>query len=372
MDKQRKEQAPNPRCTANILSIVTFAWLFKIFSIGYRREIKKEDLYSPLKEHSSHYLGEKISKLWDEEAIKCKNSQEKLTPSLLRVLTRYFGNDFLLFGICLGIIEFGVKTTQPIILSYLLKYFGNKCVMSQRNALYWGSLLILGLVIDCIVSYHVFHGLTHMGMKLRVACSSLIYKKILRISKVATEDKMCSGQIMNLLTNDVNRLDYSVFMIHYIWIAPLQTIVVSYLLYQEMGLAPLIGIIALIMFIPIHGCYGRLVSKFTREFSHKTDERLRLTNEILKGITVIKMYAWENWFQDIVEKARRTEIKSVKNSLVATELIWSLEKYIPRLGIFMTILVYIMCGNDIDAAKAFLVTAFFNVLRSSLYRTLSL
>lgn len=59
--------------------------------------------------------------------------------------------------------------------------------------------------------------------------------------------------MVNLLSNDVNRLDYSVFTIHYIWIAPLQTILVSYLLYKAVNLAAVAGVLALLAFLPIHG-----------------------------------------------------------------------------------------------------------------------
>ena len=60
-------------------------------------------------------------------------------------------------------------------------------------------------------------------------------------------------QMMNLLSNDVNRLDYSVFSLHYLWISPVQTIVIAYLLYEEVNLAALGGVVTLVLFVPLHG-----------------------------------------------------------------------------------------------------------------------
>jgi len=57
---------------------------------------------------------------------------------------------------------------------------------------------------------------------------------------------------------------------------------------------------------------------------------------------------------------------------MANEICWSFEGFAPRICIFVTILAYIMFGNDIDAKTAYIVTAYYNVLRSSLYRTLPL
>ena len=134
--------------------------------------------------------------------------------------------------------------------------------------------------------------------------------------------------MINLLSNDVNRLDYSVFSLHYIWIAPIQTAIISYLLYREVNLAAAGGILTLLLFIPIHGklnkyivtykifsrvfnfyyyitgCYGKLTSHLTLKFAYRTDERLRLTNEVISGVKVIKMYAWEKPFSYLIDKAR--------------------------------------------------------------------
>lgn len=76
---------------------------------GFKRELEVDDLYSPLDEHSSRLLGDKLSRLWKQELERCKKSKKKSTPSLLRVLVRCFGCDILVFGLFLGLLEFVVK-----------------------------------------------------------------------------------------------------------------------------------------------------------------------------------------------------------------------------------------------------------------------
>jgi len=58
--------------------------------------------------------------------------------------------------------------------------------------------------------------------------------------------------MINLISIDVNQFDMA-SKLHYLWIGPLQTIVVTYLLWQEIGVSSLIGIATLIFFIPLQG-----------------------------------------------------------------------------------------------------------------------
>ena len=44
------------------------------------------------------------------------------------------------------------------------------------------------------------------------------------------------------------------------------------------------------------------------------DRRIRLMSEVLKGIKVIKLYAWEDHFQDDVQNIRRTELVVLRNT----------------------------------------------------------
>jgi ATP-binding cassette subfamily C (CFTR/MRP) protein 4 len=50
---------------------------------------------------------------------------------------------------------------------------------------------------------------------------------------------------------------------------------------------------------------GKKYSELRLKTASKTDERVRLTNEILSGIQVVKMYTWEDLFVGFVNTLRR-------------------------------------------------------------------
>lgn len=50
---------------------------------------------------------------------------------------------------------------------------------------------------------------------------------------------------------------------------------------------------------------GGLSSKFRHMIALRTDKRVRLMDEIVNGVQVIKMYAWEKPFTKLISEARR-------------------------------------------------------------------
>lgn len=166
-----------------------------------------------------------------------------------------------------------------------------------------------GAVVLCsaltVLSMHTFMlSQLHVGMKIRLAMCSMIYRKALRLSKNALGDTTV-GQVVNLLSNDVGRLDLAVLFIHYLWVGPLETVVVTYLMSREVGISSIYGVLFMLAFIPIQAYLGKKTSAWRLKTALCTDERVRMMNEIIQGIQVIKMYAWEKPFGRVIEFARK-------------------------------------------------------------------
>lgn len=67
-----------------------------------------------------------------------------------------------------------------------------------------------------------------------------------------------AGKVVNLMSNDLQRFDLTFMFFHYIWIIPIQVIVISWLGYTTAGYAALIGLLAMALIaLPIQGknCY---------------------------------------------------------------------------------------------------------------------
>ena len=88
------------------------------------------------------------------------------------------------------------------------------------------------------------------GMKVRVACCSLLYRKALKLSNTAL-GQTTVGQMVNLLSNDVARFDQAFRFPHYLWAGPLQLTIITTLLYRKIGPSALVGAALLILAVPL-------------------------------------------------------------------------------------------------------------------------
>lgn len=99
------------------------------------------------------------------------------------------------------------------------------------------------------------------------------------------------------------------------------------------------------------------------KIAKKTDIRVRLMNEIISGIQVIKMYAWEKPFELIVKRARATEIKSITGANYLRGVFLSCAVFIERTTLFLTVITYVLLDNTITADKVYSMSQFFNLLQ---------
>ncbi|PSN46970.1 hypothetical protein C0J52_11126 [Blattella germanica] len=366
MESHKSPEKPkHPRAEANAVSALTFWWLVRIFKKGFKHDLEIEDIYEPLKEHKSENLGNKIEKLWIKEVARAE--RKKCNPSLLRVIAKCFGPKIMTYGIFLFIMEIFLRASQPLFLGHLILFFSgsSRKHVTQEEAYIFAAGVVLCSALNIFVLHPYMMAIFHMGMKIRVACCSLVYRKALRMSLTALGDTT-AGQVVNLMANDVNRFDVAVVFLHYLWIGPVETLVVTYFMWQEVNVAAVIGVASLLMFIPLQAYLGKKTSSFRMKTAIRTDERVRLMNEIISGVQVIKMYTWELPFAQLVNSTRKNEIKAVRATSYIRGISLSFIMFTTRISIFISIVAYVMLENQITAEKVFVLVSYYQILRQTM------
>lgn len=116
----------------------------------------------------------------------------------------------------------------------------------------------------------------------------------------------------------------------------------------------------------MQGWLGKKTSSLRYRTAQRTDERVRLMNEIIQGIQVIKMYAWEKPFGKLIELARKKEVRVIRYVSYIRGILLSFILFTTRVSVFISLVAYFLLGNEVTAKKAFVITAFYNILRQTM------
>lgn len=97
-----------------------------------------------------------------------------------------------------------------------------------------------------------------------------------------------------------------------IWSAPFQIIVTMVMLWKYLGVAALIGVSTILLFIPLNIIVGNKTKKIQLLKLKQQDSRIKMMNEVLSGIKILKFYGWELSFKDIIGSIRSKELNHLK------------------------------------------------------------
>uniref|UniRef100_A0A8C4NTL8 ATP-binding cassette, sub-family C (CFTR/MRP), member 4 n=1 Tax=Dicentrarchus labrax TaxID=13489 RepID=A0A8C4NTL8_DICLA len=172
-----------------------------------------------------------------------------------------------------------------------------------------------------------------------------------------------TGQIVNLLSNDVNHFDEITLNLHYLWVGPLQAVVIILLLWYEIGPSCLAGVAGIALMLPVQTWFGKLFGIFRSKTAVLTDNRIRIMNEVVSGIRIIKMYAWEKPFSALVTEVRRKEISQILKSSYLRGLNMASFFASSKIIVFVTFTVYVLLGNAITASSVFVTVSLYGTIK---------
>ncbi|XP_031366804.1 multidrug resistance-associated protein 4-like isoform X3 [Apis dorsata] len=361
MDTSKKHNNPNPKLSANFFSKLVFWWLKPLFWYGRNHDLELKDIYNVMPNDVSQHLGDKLERNWIKEIKLAEETNKK--PKFFNALKKTFAWSFAYYGGWQFFLAVILRVLQPYVLGFLIWYFDPRATSTATEAYIYASSVVLISLLGALINHHSMLGLMEVGMRMRVACSSLIYRKILRLSKSST-NITTPGQIINLLSNDVARFEQLFIAVHYIWILPIQGALITFMIWKSVGIASLAGVFLISANCNfILGYMGKWISKLRLKIAIRTDERVRLMSEIIAGIQVIKMYTWEKPFENFVSLIRSYEIDILTLTSYLRGFTLATFVFTERTTLYFTIMAYVLLGNSISADKVFSMAQYFNILQ---------
>uniref|UniRef100_A0AAA9S279 ATP binding cassette subfamily C member 8 n=1 Tax=Bos taurus TaxID=9913 RepID=A0AAA9S279_BOVIN len=303
------------------------------------------------------------------QALCCAFGRRLVLSSTFRILADLLGfaGPLCIFGIVdhLGK-ENGVFQPKT---QFLGVYF----VSSQEflaNAYVLAVLLFLALLLQRTFLQASYYVAIETGINLRGAIQTKIYNKIMHLSTSnLSMGEMTAGQICNLVAIDTNQLMWFFFLCPNLWAMPVQIIVGVILLYYILGISALIGAAVIIVLAPVQYFVATKLSQAQRSTLEYSNERLKQTNEMLRGIKLLKLYAWENIFRTRVEMTRKKEMTSLRAFAICTSISIFMNTAIPIAAVLITFVGHVSFFREADFSPsvAFASLSLFHILVTPLF-----
>ncbi|XP_072380947.1 ATP-binding cassette subfamily C member 4-like [Diabrotica undecimpunctata] len=370
MDHSEKvDRQTNPREKANILSVLTFFYTGKIFARGFKRDLEDDDLYEVIKKCRSQQCTDKLENAYNNEAATTKPGKK---VSVLRILWKLYGFKYFALGIIHMTWRLLTSTLEPVAISNLVAYFKpGQTQMTLEDAVY-AAALMLGLEAFHNLYYqNYFIYITELAIQIRISMCSLIYRKALRLSPKAFENTSL-GNIVTIITKDIQQFEQSIWMFNDVWISIIQTIVICILIYLHTGSACIVGVFMLLALIPVQAWISRIIRNLRLKMAKRTDERLQRMQESLSTIKTIKMYTWEQVFADKIGEARYQELKTLLKATYSKMSLGITSSLVARFSLYSVLMIYIWIHNDMSAEDIYYIMKIFGALRVTVAKDFSI
>ncbi|KAG0299913.1 Multidrug resistance-associated protein 1 [Linnemannia gamsii] len=357
---------------ANFFSRITFHFMQPTVSLGYKRPLAQEDIDSlmptEMQAAQSHL---RLSTRWNAKKLKYANQGDS-TPSLMKTILFSFKSQWvpmIIMRVLISVLTY----VSPQLLNSLLGFIASYASPNEEDhkPVELGILLAFGMfftsILATFLNAQIQAASTNLGLEVRIALMSMIYRKALRLSNSARQ-KSTAGEITNHMSVDAERWPMSLPTAITSITVPLEIAIATWMLYGLIGWSIFVGIAAVILMLPIHAKLAGYFQSFRAARMKVMDIRLRLVNEVLGGMKIVKLYNWEDPFKERIAAVRRNEIKLLKQFGVLASVVSLVFTSTPLIITLVSLAVYATHGGpgatpgDMNPQTIFVSISLFGLL----------
>ncbi|KAK9470277.1 uncharacterized protein V1510DRAFT_440956 [Dipodascopsis tothii] len=358
---------------ASIWSVMTFSWANTIIRKGYRNPLTLEEVWD-LKEE-------------DTARTVLKGFRRELKNATFLIgLIRYFKNQ-LIIGALWSVFH-SIFTFMPsILVRRVLEYIERPDEVPRSMAwLYVFSILGCSVLNAMGDNQSLWNG-RQICLRIKSIVIGELYAKALRrkaaafvpaeedaatkpdgtLAKKDEHEEADIGGIINLMAVDAFKVAELCAYLHYLTSGIVMIGFSFYLLHRTVGNSAYVGAAAFTCFLPMHFYFAYIFGQCQSDLMKTTDRRVLKTNELLNSIKIIKFFAWENRFHNIVSEAREEELRVLSRRYKlwsASSFMWSGAPMVITLATFGHYTTY--ATAELTTPIAFSALALFNLMRTPL------
>ncbi|CAF3075845.1 unnamed protein product [Rotaria sp. Silwood2] len=331
------------------LHMVFWCWVNPILLLGYKQQLNENDLDDVPHVDKSSLLLDRL------------NSYDWSTSTTSRIVINEFWKDYIFANLFL-IPTLIVRIAQPLLFRQIILNMMDKQELNTLSYLY-AILLFICVILQSLTHRQNIFSSARVGVRIRNALTMIIYKRALSL-KLASWEQRNTGQIINLIANDVSKFEEMYSYLGYLCGGLLEAIIIFGLLCWIMHPIPVLcgyTVFPLVFLIQLY--FNRKFGQYREIISICTDKRLQAFSELIHGCHVVKMYNWEKPIEDRIAAMRDNEFACLRRISRFRALNRSLFFISTSLLSLITFGSAWFLGYPLNAANTFPVLAFFSIMR---------
>ncbi|KAE8678046.1 ABC transporter C family member 6 [Hibiscus syriacus] len=350
-----------PYSNAGLFSILSFAWMGPLTAAGNKKPLDLEDV--PQLDKDDSVVGAFPN---FRNKLESTDSDGNGVTSLKLVKALFFSAWKVILWTALFSFTYTVASyVGPYLIDTFVQYLNGKREFKTEGYLLVAAFFVAKLV-ECVSQRRWFFKLHQVGIRMNAVLVAMIYNKGLTLS-CQSKQSHTSGEIINFMTVDAERVgDFSWYM-HDPWMVTLQVALALVILYKTLGLASIPAFVATVLVMLANFPLGKMLENFQDKLMESKDTRMKATSEILRNMRILKLQGWEMKFLSKIFGLRNVEegwlTRFVYTNAMTSFVFWVAPSFVS----VATFGACVFLGVPLESGKILSALATFRVLQEPIY-----
>uniref|UniRef100_A0A7N0TIL3 ABC-type xenobiotic transporter n=1 Tax=Kalanchoe fedtschenkoi TaxID=63787 RepID=A0A7N0TIL3_KALFE len=355
--KTRDQQSRHNRETlygkATIFQLITFSWENPLFADGIKKPLEQDEVPDVDITDSAEFLSNSFQHILKQATEK----EGTPKPSIYKVIFLFVRKKAAINAL-FAVVSACSSYVGPYLINNFVSFLSDKSDRSIESG-YLIAVAFLGAkMIETISQRQWIFGARQLGLRLRAALISKIYQKGLILSSKARQSHG-SGEIINYMSVDIQRVTDLIWYANIIWMLPIQISLAILILRTTLGLGSVAALAATLTVMACNIPLTRFQKKYQSKIMDAKDLRMKATSEVLRNMKTLKLQAWDSQYLGKLETLRGVEYvwlwKSLRLSAITAFIFWGSPTFISvtTFGACMAMGIKLTAGRVLSALATF-------------------
>nr|QEY08339.1 ATP-binding cassette sub-family C member 15 [Crocus sativus] len=360
-EKQAEGKRQSPYGKASLTELVTFSWLNPLFAVGVKKPLEQAEVPDVDIKDSAEFLSQSFDK-----TLSSVKERDGLQSSYIYKAIFLFIRKKAAINACFAIITACASYVGPSLIDNFVNFLSGKRDHGVRSGYLLAVAFLSAKLVEAVCQRQWIFGARQLGLRLRAALISHIYRKGLHLSNQSRQNHT-SGEIINYMSVDIQRITDVMWYANVVWMLPVQISLAIYVLHKNLGVGALAGLAATMFIMAFNIPITRTQKRFQSNIMVAKDNRMKATSEVLKSMRILKLQAWDTQYLQKLEALRDVEYnwlwKSLRLQAISAFVFWGAPTFIS----VATFGVCILMGIPLTAGRVLSALATFRMLQEPIF-----